>query len=63
MALGAALSNLKIEFVDGIIGDKVPDKAIPATHPEHKRPLDPVVGSWRAHLNAIQESAFLPMFS
>jgi hypothetical protein len=54
MTLGAALGNLEIEFIDGVMGNTVPDKAVPLT-PELDRPPDPVVGSWRAHMNAIQE--------
>ncbi|KAI1374626.1 glycosyltransferase family 25 protein [Hypoxylon crocopeplum] len=54
MVLGAALSNLEIEFIDGVDGKDVPDKALP-TSPDQNRMPDPVVGSWRAHINAIQE--------
>lgn len=54
MVLGAALSTLEIEFVDGVRGGDVPDKAIP-TGPGTERLPDAVVGSWRAHVNAIQE--------
>ncbi|RYP74246.1 hypothetical protein DL769_004067 [Monosporascus sp. CRB-8-3] len=55
MVLGAALSNLEIEFIDGVNGKDVPDKALPLGL-EQKRLPDAVVGSWRAHLNAIQEN-------
>nr|POE94375.1 hypothetical protein CFP56_16615 [Quercus suber] len=41
-------------FIDGVYGDKVPDNALP---PEFaaKEPSAKVKGSWRAHMNAIQE--------
>ncbi|KAI1144574.1 glycosyltransferase family 25 protein [Hypoxylon sp. FL0543] len=54
MVLQAALSNMEIEFVDGVLGKDVPDKALPSTE-ELKRLEDPVVGAWRGHMNAIQE--------
>ncbi|KAK7705215.1 hypothetical protein SLS64_008051 [Diaporthe eres] len=54
MVLGAALSDIDIKFVDGVLGQDVPDKAIPMS-PDHERLPDPSIGSWRAHINAIQE--------
>ncbi|KAI5863208.1 glycosyltransferase family 25 protein [Durotheca rogersii] len=54
IVLGAALSDLEIEFVDGVDGKLVPDKALP-TSPDHDRLPDAVIGSWRGHMNAIQE--------
>lgn len=55
MVLGSALSNLEIEFIDGVQGKDVPDKALPSG-PDQERMPDPVVGSWRALMNAVQES-------
>lgn len=53
MALQAALSNLEIDFVDGVKDSNVAEKAIPkAENVEHVR--GPSLGSWRGHLNAIQ---------
>lgn len=53
--LQCALSNLDIEFIDGVHGDTVEDKVLPASHSqlglEEK-------GSWRAHMNAIEQSVF-----
>lgn len=54
MVLQAALSNMELDFVDGVNGKEVPDKAIPKTY-KYERPPDAVVGSWRAHMNAIRE--------
>ncbi|CAN8096967.1 unnamed protein product [Discula destructiva] len=54
MTLQAALSGLHINFIDGVLGKDVPDKAIP-TSPHHGRMGDPSIGSWRGHMNAIQE--------
>ncbi|KAI1099768.1 hypothetical protein F4804DRAFT_320943 [Jackrogersella minutella] len=54
MVLQAGLSDMEIKFVDGVSGGKVPDKAIPTTS-DHGRMNDASLGSWRAHMNAIQE--------
>jgi hypothetical protein len=43
-----------LEFVDGVTGDSVPDKAIPAWE-GYQRLDNPVIGCWRGHMNAIQE--------
>jgi hypothetical protein len=52
MALSADVSNLEIEFRDGVKGDEVPDKAIPKYM---NRIKDDEIGCWRAHMNVIQE--------
>ncbi|KAI1774904.1 hypothetical protein F4818DRAFT_55230 [Hypoxylon cercidicola] len=54
MLLQAALSDMRISFVDGVYGKDIPDSAIPTTS-EHERMNDASLGSWRAHMNAIQE--------
>lgn len=54
MALQAALSNMEIEFIDSSDGKDVPDKALPNMD-GHDRMGNPVIGSWRGHMNAIQE--------
>jgi hypothetical protein len=55
MVLQAALSGIQIEFIDGVMGKDVPDKALPKSSPDYQRPPDPVIGSWRAHMNAVRE--------
>lgn len=60
MALAASLSNLEIEFIDGVNGADVPDNAIPQSK-SHGRLANASVSSWRAHMNAIQELGFLPL--
>ncbi|KAK3905562.1 hypothetical protein C8A05DRAFT_12645 [Staphylotrichum tortipilum] len=55
MVLQAALSDMQIEFIDGVQGKDVPDKAIPISSPDAKRLADGSIGSWRAHLNAARE--------
>ncbi|KAK1992731.1 hypothetical protein LX36DRAFT_587826 [Colletotrichum falcatum] len=54
MLLQAALSDMDIEFVDGVPGDTVSDKAIPKTS-EHGRLSDGAIGCWRGHMDALGE--------
>ncbi|KAK3295370.1 glycosyltransferase family 25 protein, partial [Chaetomium fimeti] len=54
MVLQASLSNMDIEFIDGVAGADVPDKAIPMAK-DKGRLKDAPIGSWRAHMNAIRE--------
>jgi hypothetical protein len=55
VVLSAALSDMSIDFIDGVLGDTVLDKALSVTE-EHERMPDPVIGSWRGHMNTIRES-------
>ena len=50
--LGAEVTNLHVEFVDGIRGEAIAEKAFPPGKPPTLK--NPVVGAWRAHMNAIQ---------
>ncbi|KAH6677563.1 glycosyltransferase family 25 protein [Halenospora varia] len=53
MILATALSGLKIEFIDAVLGKNVLDKALP---PGGRKGMpDPNIGSWRGHMNAIAE--------
>lgn len=52
MSLAAAASGLRVEYVDGVKGDEMSDKAIPAGQSEVNLNSG-ALGSWRAHLNAI----------
>lgn len=54
MVLQAALSDIQIEFIDGVMGKDVPNKAIPMERGK-ERQLNATIGSWRAHMNAIRE--------
>ncbi|KAK9795975.1 putative Glycosyltransferase family 28 N-terminal domain-containing protein [Seiridium cardinale] len=54
LTLAAALSDLDIELIDGVLGSTVPDRAIPSI-PGQRRLPDPSIGSWRGHMNAIRE--------
>lgn len=59
MILQAALSNIDIDFIDGVPGNTVSDKAIPKTT-EHDRLNDGAIGCWRGHMNALGESVNPP---
>ncbi|KAJ1323903.1 glycosyl transferase family 25 [Microdochium nivale] len=54
MHLQSSLSGFHINFIDGVNGDDVSDKAIPTTF-KHGRMRGSSVGSWRGHMNAIQQ--------
>ncbi|KAK5637081.1 hypothetical protein RRF57_012793 [Xylaria bambusicola] len=54
MSLAAALSDIEFEFIDGVDGASIPDKALPQ-YSVTDRPSNPTIGAWRGHLNAIQE--------
>ncbi|KAB5559715.1 glycosyltransferase family 25 protein [Coniochaeta sp. 2T2.1] len=54
ISLQAALGNLEVEFIDSTDDTSVSDKAIP-TIDDHERLANPVIGSWRGHIDAIRE--------
>jgi hypothetical protein len=54
MSLSAAISNIKLEFVEGVTGESINEKAYPP--PEENRKLSAGIrGSWRTHMNALQK--------
>jgi hypothetical protein len=53
MTLSAAISNIKLEFSEGVTGASINEKAYPP--PEENRKHSPGIrGSWRTHMNALQ---------
>ena len=58
LLLASTVSGIDIDFVDGVHGDKIPIKALPANWNKDLQPSN--IGAWRAHLNAIRESVFQP---
>jgi hypothetical protein len=51
LILAAAVSNLHIDFIDGVHGNNVLSKVLPPHRPDS---IDAArIGSWRAHINAI----------
>ncbi|KAF2838871.1 glycosyltransferase family 25 protein [Patellaria atrata CBS 101060] len=53
LSIAASVTGLKIEFLDGVNGALVPEKAIPIGWPEGED--NHTLGCWRAHMNAIQK--------
>ncbi|KAM4065909.1 glycosyltransferase family 25 (LPS biosynthesis protein) [Hirsutella rhossiliensis] len=54
MVLQSALTHMSIDFIDGLSGSAVPEKAIPKIE-NMGHIVDAELGSWRGHMNAIQE--------
>ena len=53
MTLAAALTDFQMDFIDGLTNDAVVDKALPTD--TIRKDFGPgIIGSWRAHINAIQ---------
>ena len=53
LVLAAAVSGISVEFIDGVHGESISTKALPAGYDETLN-LNRI-GSWRAHINAISE--------
>lgn len=55
ISLSAAVSNIKLEFVEGVTGESIKQSAYPP--PEENIKLSSGFrGSWRTHMNALQRS-------
>ncbi|RDL42344.1 Uncharacterized protein BP5553_02323 [Venustampulla echinocandica] len=53
--LAAAASNMKIDFIEGITGDQIPEVALPpGNKAESLKLFKGIRGSWRSHMNALQ---------
>jgi hypothetical protein len=53
LSLAASLTNISVEYMEGIKGDTIVDKALPSGQENRKIP-ETMLGSWRAHMNAIR---------
>jgi hypothetical protein len=54
--LAAAVSNMKVEFVMGVRGESIPEDALPpGGSTENIRLPIGIKGSWRSHMNALQQ--------
>ena len=53
MTLAAALSKIKVTWIDGVAGQDVPDKVVPGDS-LNKKISTGNRGSWRAHMDALQ---------
>lgn len=54
-SLSAAVSDLNIEFLEGIEGESIPEVALPPNVAENSIKLSKGIrGSWRSHMDALQ---------
>lgn len=53
MALTSSVTGFHVEFVDGVKGESIPDKAVPFGA-DRKALWENNLGSWRGHMNAIR---------
>lgn len=62
LVLMSALAGFKVHWIDGVLGEAVPDKALPYPA-SHESVKSANIGSWRAHLNALQACVPYPLAS
>ncbi|TAQ89233.1 hypothetical protein B7494_g2461 [Chlorociboria aeruginascens] len=62
MVLSAALSNINVDFIDGVKGEDMNEKAMPPGD-KWKEMSKSQLGSWRAHINALHEIVRLNLSS
>ena len=56
LTLASSLTDMRFDFVDGVKGSDVVNKSLP--HGQERRTFpEPMLGSWRAHMNAIRSYA------
>jgi GR25 family glycosyltransferase involved in LPS biosynthesis len=53
MTLTSALTGFHVDFVDGVKGESIPDKAVPLGIDRHAL-METNLGSWRGHMNAVR---------
>ncbi|ROV87588.1 hypothetical protein VMCG_10613 [Cytospora schulzeri] len=53
LTLSAALTGFHVDFVDGVRGETIPDKAVPIGVDRHAL-METNLGSWRGHMNAVR---------
>lgn len=51
LALMASLTGFEVEWIDGVRGESIPDKAVPFGV-DRKKLMETNLGSWRGHMNA-----------
>lgn len=53
ISLAASLTGINVEWVEGIKGESIPDKAVPFGV-SRKELMETNLGSWRGHMNALR---------
>lgn len=61
MALASSLTGFDIEWIDGVRGQDIPDKAVPFGV-DRARLMETNLGSWRAHMNAIRRYVSMSLY-
>ncbi|KAI0879842.1 glycosyltransferase family 25 protein [Annulohypoxylon maeteangense] len=54
IALTSSLTGFRVEWVDGVKGETIPDKAVPFGT-DRKKLWETNLGSWRGHMNAVRK--------
>lgn len=54
IALSSSLTGFDIEWIDGVRGESIPDKAVPFGI-DRKILMETNLGSWRGHMNAVRK--------
>lgn len=54
IALSSSLTGFDIEWIDGVRGESIPDKAVPFGI-DRKVLMETNLGSWRGHMNAVRK--------
>ena len=52
-SLAASLTNVTVDYIDGVKGDTIVNQSLPNGQ-EQRTISNPMLGSWRAHMNAIR---------
>lgn len=56
ISLAAAVTDLNVEFIEGVGGDSIPEAAFPPGGSTESIKLSKgIKGSWRSHMNALHE--------
>lgn len=56
LALASSLTGFNVEWIDGVRGESIPDKAVPFGI-DRKVLMETNLGSWRGHMNAVRRYA------
>jgi hypothetical protein len=54
LTLASSLTGFQLDWIDGVRGETIPDKAVPFGV-DRKKLMETNLGSWRGHLNAVRK--------
>lgn len=56
LSLAAAVSNISLEFIDGVHGDSIPDRILPPSpHTVDRKKETGAIGCWASHIKTLTE--------